>query len=153
MLRRWWWGCSCCWQDCPVSPKIICSLQALFCSMPRGEAGLLLAPLLSAGLPCGGRQRWAEHSAVSLRSCDTTAGQHRPIYCCSAVLFSWLLDCWHHQSSASICLECYQKNHPNPITLLYYVSMFLDSRRKGLLHDSRNCVSAFHDRHAEFSTK
>lgn len=129
--------------------KIGCSYQALFCSMPRGEADLLVASLPAAGLPRGGCQRPLERWAVSLCLCDTAVGQQKPLHCCSAVLFIWLLDCWHHQSSASICLECYQKNHPNPIII---VSMFLDSRREDLLRDSRNCVVAFCDEHAEFST-
>lgn len=29
---RWWWGCSCCWQGCPASPKISCSVR--HCSAP-----------------------------------------------------------------------------------------------------------------------
>lgn len=68
------------------------------------------------------------------------------VLCCPA-------GCWAARITEALpafVLSATKKTPPNPIIL---VSMFLDSRREDLLHDSRNCVAAFCDRHAEFSTK
>lgn len=148
---KWRWDCICGRRDCPAYPKMSRPLQAQLCSTSHGEADQLFASLVSAGLP------WLVAVGRGLSSprcpCICATLQSGSTGALTPALLSSSAGCWT-AGIAKPLPAFFLDATKAPRCPVILVSMYLlDSRREDLLHDSRNCVAAFHDRHTKFSTK
>lgn len=84
------------------------------------------------------------HARVTPRLGSTSPFRVAVLFCSAG--------CWTADITKALpaCVSSATKKPPNPIML---VSVVLGSKREDLFHDSRNCVAAFCEKHAEFSTK